>query len=182
MPRKNIHDLCQCGNKKQIRSKLCKPCNSKLQSEIYTKNRRLCPQCNGSLHKLATVCNTCLLENKKLSVLHNNTPIKNYLYKNNKDPNFFSRIRSHAASVVKHLQLSSNCSVCNFPHTDICHIKPIADFDENTPICEVNSRDNLIILCKNCHWLFDHGHNSLDAIQDYYTKLSASVNDITVPS
>lgn len=46
-------------------------------------------------------------------------------------------------------------------HVDICHIKSISEFDETTLLSEVNHADNLIALCKNCHWEFDNGYLTL---------------------
>lgn len=72
--------------------------------------------------------------------------------------NNYSRIRDHAAKVVKKLGIDfSSCSVCGYDkHVHICHIKPISSFDETSTLSEINSPDNLIILCPNCHWEFDH--------------------------
>lgn len=39
---------------------------------------------------------------------------------------------------------------------EACHIKPISSFDKSSKLSEVNSLDNLLSLCPNCHWLFDH--------------------------
>lgn len=53
---------------------------------------------------------------------------------------------------------NSLCYNCGYnKHTEICHIIPIASFSDDTMICLVNSTDNLIELCPNCHWEFDHG-------------------------
>jgi len=41
----------------------------------------------------------------------------------------------------------------------VCHIKAVSDFDENTPIVIINSIDNLMALCPNCHWEFDNNKN-----------------------
>ncbi|HCT81196.1 MAG TPA: hypothetical protein DGT23_32430 [Micromonosporaceae bacterium] len=46
-------------------------------------------------------------------------------------------------------------------HVDICHIKPISDFDSSATIYEVNVRTNLVALDKRCHWEFDHGYLTL---------------------
>jgi 5-methylcytosine-specific restriction endonuclease McrA len=49
------------------------------------------------------------------------------------------------------------CNNCGYDkHVEICHIKPISEFDVNTKIKEVNSPDNLVQLCPNCHWEFDN--------------------------
>ena len=33
----------------------------------------------------------------------------------------------------------------------ICHIKPVAEFDDDATLEEINARENLIALCPNCH-------------------------------
>ena len=50
------------------------------------------------------------------------------------------------------------CVCCGYDqHIDVCHKRPIASFPLDTPILVVNSLDNLVGLCPNCHWEFDHG-------------------------
>lgn len=50
------------------------------------------------------------------------------------------------------------CYLCGYDkHVEICHIKAVADFDENTLIKEINSPDNLVALCRNHHWELDNG-------------------------
>jgi hypothetical protein len=54
------------------------------------------------------------------------------------------------------------CCKCGYDkHFEVCHIKPIQDFPENTVMSIVNAVDNLTALCPNCHWEFDHGLLSL---------------------
>jgi len=49
------------------------------------------------------------------------------------------------------------CVVCGYStHFEVCHIRPIQEFPDNTPMSVVNSLDNLTALCPNCHWEFDH--------------------------
>lgn len=42
-------------------------------------------------------------------------------------------------------------------HFDVCHIKPIGSFDDDTLVAEINDLTNLVPLCKNHHWEMDHG-------------------------
>lgn len=54
------------------------------------------------------------------------------------------------------------CAKCGYSkHFEICHIKSIKDFPDDTPMSVVNAPENLIALCPNCHWEFDHGLLSL---------------------
>lgn len=71
--------------------------------------------------------------------------------------NKYSRVRSSARVIFKDL-LKNPCQVCGYDkHVELCHIKPIASFEENTLLKEINTKDNLIMLCPNCHWELDHG-------------------------
>jgi len=50
------------------------------------------------------------------------------------------------------------CNVCGYSkHFEICHLRPIQDFPISTPMSKVNSLENLVALCPNCHWELDHG-------------------------
>lgn len=45
---------------------------------------------------------------------------------------------------------------------EICHIKPISEFSDDTLIAIINHPDNIVILCPNCHWEFDNGLLKID--------------------
>lgn len=72
--------------------------------------------------------------------------------------NKFDAIRAAARKIMKDvIDSGAGCENCKWPHhVEVCHIKPIAMFSEDTLISEVNHLDNLKLLCPNCHWLFDH--------------------------
>ena len=70
---------------------------------------------------------------------------------------YTSEIRNFARSWNPTL-VGSPCQHCGYDvHTEICHIKPIKEFDDLTPLCEVNRSENLVVLCPNHHWEFDNG-------------------------
>jgi hypothetical protein len=68
-----------------------------------------------------------------------------------------ARIRSLARAIVrkKGKQVCASCSYNK--HVEVCHIVPIKNFDETISIAKINEENNLICLCPNCHWEFDHG-------------------------
>lgn len=69
-----------------------------------------------------------------------------------------SRIRTLARDKALSLGKLSRCSNCGYDkHVDTCHVKAIVDHSDDTLISEINSPENLIGLCKNCHWEFDNG-------------------------
>jgi len=54
--------------------------------------------------------------------------------------------------------LLKQCAICNYSmHVDACHRKAINSFPDDALIQEINNTTNLIGLCKNHHWEFDHG-------------------------
>jgi hypothetical protein len=71
-----------------------------------------------------------------------------------------SRALSHIRGFAKRRLNPKNnsCKNCGYnKHTETCHIKPIRDFQNENLISDINSPKNIIILCPNCHWEFDHG-------------------------
>lgn len=50
------------------------------------------------------------------------------------------------------------CFVCGYDkHVELAHIKPISSFAMSAKLSEVNSAENVVQLCPNCHWEFDNG-------------------------
>lgn len=50
------------------------------------------------------------------------------------------------------------CQHCGYnKHVELCHKRDIADFPDSATLGEINSRENVIQLCRNCHWEFDNG-------------------------
>lgn len=50
------------------------------------------------------------------------------------------------------------CFSCGYDgkSLDVAHLIPVKSFPDDTPISIVNSESNLRVLCKNCHWEYDH--------------------------
>lgn len=50
------------------------------------------------------------------------------------------------------------CAICGYnKHIEISHKKAISDFDLDTQVSVVNSKENIWPLCPNHHWEFDNG-------------------------
>lgn len=72
-------------------------------------------------------------------------------------PSKYDTIRKCARSYSKYI-LPKICMLCKYDkHYEVCHIKPVSSFNYDQLLSEVNNRDNLVHLCPNCHWEFDHG-------------------------
>jgi predicted HNH restriction endonuclease len=70
----------------------------------------------------------------------------------------YELVRSHAHRLSKHMKWATKiCQKCNWDkHTELCHIKPISLFSLSTKLEEINSKENIIFLCPNCHWTLDN--------------------------
>jgi hypothetical protein len=79
---------------------------------------------------------------------------------------------SWASSNIRNLNRSWNkalldlgCQNCGYSkHIELCHIKAVSDFSKDTQLSIVNHPDNILVLCRNCHWEFDNKLLSLDDI------------------
>lgn len=64
----------------------------------------------------------------------------------------------------KHLK-KKPCANCGYDkHVELCHIKAITDFDESALLGDINSEENNIQLCRNCHWELDNNLLTIEAI------------------
>ena len=69
-----------------------------------------------------------------------------------------SQIRELARNVYSKSDKPKCCINCGYDkHYEICHVKALKDFTDESLISEINSLTNLIALCPNCHWEFDSG-------------------------
>ncbi len=86
-----------------------------------------------------------------------------------------SHIRLFAKSWNKDL-VNLPCAKCKYTkHVELAHIKGVSTYSDNTLLSEVNSPQNLIQLCPNCHWEFDNGYRDefkdiLQSVGKVYTS------------
>ena len=114
------------------------------------KQVKICPQCkkvNQSIHAVkGKICRNCYYINirKELENCTDRTFPRN-------------KINKHAQAIYRESGQLHKCQVCGYDFAiQICHIKPVKQFPKNTPYKTINKLSNLIALCRNCHWEFDH--------------------------
>lgn len=67
-----------------------------------------------------------------------------------------AHVRGFARSWLKHLT-ELPCARCGYDlHVELAHIKAVTEFDDDALLTDINSTDNVIQLCPNCHWEFDN--------------------------
>jgi tryptophan halogenase len=97
------------------------------------------------------------IQNKKENTL--NTPLGEFREKNKHlhRSSLNAHIRVLARSWFKDLT-KLPCACCGYDkHVELCHIKSLSSFGDDSLISEANHKDNIVQLCPNCHWEFDNG-------------------------
>lgn len=75
----------------------------------------------------------------------------------------YQAIRHHAHRVMSMTDTKKVCWKCGYSiYVELCHLKAIGDFDEDTPISEINDLGNLRYLCPNHHKELDLGILEID--------------------
>ena len=118
------------------------------------RKTKKCRKCSSFILSTRAYCPTCIKAKKHIEhsmVL--NRPIGSYIKTGG--ANRFNAIRQHARRITKSRpQICVNCGYDK--HIHAAHKKDIKDFPLITLLSEVNHPDNLVLLCPNCHWEFDH--------------------------
>lgn len=133
-------------------------CGAVYNNKAFPKRKRkvrtkiFCEKCGKELSKNGKIrCKSCVNPNLTLA--------------GSKDE--FGRFRHNLIRGRSRLLLKDEkeCKRCGYDkHIEICHIKPISSFSLDTLVDIVNDRSNLIALCPNCHWEFDHNLVTLEEI------------------
>lgn len=81
--------------------------------------------------------------------------------------NRYRSIRDKGNNFYKHYGKSSECEHCGYSkHTENCHIRPVSDFEDGDTVWDCNKPDNMVFLCRNCHWELDNGILTIEEIRD----------------
>lgn len=164
MPALILHDNCKCGEKKKTTSETCRKCY-----RLTVCNSISCDLCGKKRRKKSRnpLCRSCYDSKRQERIINDERLIGDVFYADGS--NKYNYIRGIAFNLVSSLKLEKICQCCNFSKgVQICHKRAISDFPVDTPMNKVNNIDNLILLCPNCHWLFDHGYNSMEELKKFY--------------
>ncbi len=118
-------------------------------------------QLRNKYHK---TCGDCLFNYN-----HYEVTIKQSFPKTTTHDRRYNLVRERAKRLADNVyNLHKHCPLCDSNEFDkvvhLCHIKAISEFNDETPLKVVNSKDNLIYLCPSHHEMFDNGYISLDTI------------------
>lgn len=142
-----------------------KSCSAKHTNILFPKKKtkKKCIDCGQSV--ISYKYDRCEIHHQeykkyKEDTLYQNKTLKEYRNKLSVKGKHPSWLNSH----IRHFCRSWNNSLTKLPcancgynlHVELCHIKDVASFPETSTLAEVNSKENVIQLCRNCHWEFDN--------------------------
>jgi hypothetical protein len=156
-----------CKDEFNCKSNLKTKCCSRKCADNLHNPKKKCgkckkPDCNNitSNHR-KVLCDICIGEGRSYYKAYNYMlPDELPLYKviKQRGSNKFDVVRSWARKKMINSGVELKCDVCDYDiHVEAAHIKPLSTFSPDTLISEVNSFDNLRLMCRNHHWELDHG-------------------------
>lgn len=159
---------CQTCDSRTNNPRFCsKSCAAKHNNKIFPKRsieaQNKCTTCGkrcsrGKEFSNTQYCKSCSAQHRCIE--YGNTTTKKDCIKSSShyaSKHRYEKIRQHGKRLADILGWrSSCCEKCGYAkHTELCHIKPIASFTDETLLSEINSRQNISFLCPNCHWELD---------------------------
>jgi len=142
---------CHCCRVLTDNPKFCsRSCSAKVSNKCKPKRvakLRSCIRCGCQVFRRRTVCDDCLTP---LDVT-----LEEIQYTKHGAASAFALVRSRARAITKDWE--KVCSHCGYSkHVEVCHIKAVSEYPLDSRVSIVNDPSNLILLCPNCHWEFDH--------------------------
>lgn len=140
---------------KKTKNHFCsKSCSAKYNNKLFPKREKqqyYCKKCSQPCQSRRVYCSICFRETFNDPT---KTTIEDLIGKEQQSRH--SVVRAYARMVTA--QREKKCVNCGYDkHVETCHIKGVKEFPFSTLLSEVNHPNNLILLCRNCHWEFDHG-------------------------
>lgn len=141
-------------------------CSAKHTNVLYPKKKlkRTCSKCEKVVKSYKhTLCEYHHEEYKQNKYVNTKNLTLEHYWSRKSLENLHSssknaHIRQLGRTKFKEL-LTKPCAKCGYDkHVELCHIKPIRDFQPTDKVDLVNSEENVIQLCTNCHWEFDNGY------------------------
>lgn len=147
---------CSNCQKETENPKFCsRSCSSSYSNKVKPKRKmtKQCKVCQCLIGADHVYCSDCYQND----FLIGDVTIAEAIYTKHHRSSAYALVRLRARAVGKTLGYTK-CAACGYDkHVEICHIKSISSFPDDTFISIVNRPENLTPLCPNHHWEFDNG-------------------------
>lgn len=135
-------------------------CAAITNNKKFVKRKKLVDKdiciCGSKKSRYGNVCQKCI--NKINFDNYSNKMLSDFISKNTASRAKYNQVRFYARKSMNIWNIPKECKICGFnEYVEVCHIKPIGSFSEDTLMLEVNSKENLVYLCPNHHKLLDIG-------------------------
>lgn len=145
--KKFCNKSCSAKYNNKLKGRICR---SK-EEERESRKRCKCPKCEKPIKCSSKVCISCVkLEQGKVT---KGKFIKRFKSRTN------ARVSLQGKAKRNYIKNNPNTKCfCGYSkHLQVCHIKSISSFSDDTLISEINDPSNLIGMCPNHHWEYDNG-------------------------
>ena len=147
--------LCLNCSQETTNPKFCsRSCSVSYNNKRNAKRKPegICKKCGESTSSTRVYCKSCWVVRNIVDI---DITLEEAVYKKHHVSSAYALVRSRARTKVKNeLQSCENCGYDK--HVEVAHIKAINSFPKDTKLSVINHRDNLKLLCPNCHWEFDN--------------------------
>jgi len=148
-----MNTCLQCG-KETSNPKFCSTsCAATYNNKRAPKRRKIqtgvCAYCGKPTYNRRKYCPGCYYK------MLDSYTLADVQYDKHHISSAWALVRTRARVIMsKEPQVCCKCGYSK--HVEVAHIRPIKDFPITTKVSEVNDKSNLMLLCPNCHWEFDH--------------------------
>ncbi len=149
-------DKGSCAVKRSI-SHFCTRSCAAVYNNTHRASRlkKKCKSCGTKIRSQWTYCGDCKENRRRQKDTIDESRSISYYASKTSGANRYRGIRLLARLKTK--MWPQVCLHCSYKlHVETCHMKGISSFSPDTLVSVVNSFDNLLLLCRNCHWEFDH--------------------------
>ena len=142
----------QCGKETgnpKFCSRSCSAIYNNKGIKRHGNNTTICPMCGGNKSLTSETCLNCF--RIRTTVKQGKRKLEEVIRDNSKYK--CEQVRRHAHAVMRDFSnKEKKCEVCGYDiYLELCHIKPIVDFDFEDLLEDINNLDNLMWLCPNHH-------------------------------
>jgi len=150
-----MNSCLKCGS--PTKTKFCsRSCSASYNNRVKPKRKpeHKCIDCGKPITAKRARCREHYLIWKQEQVVKDMT-LSEAIYTNHHRSSAYALVRSRARSLFKKLGIDT-CECCGYnKHVEIAHKKAVSTFEGDTLISVINSKENLMALCPNCHWEYD---------------------------
>ena len=151
-----MNSCLNCGS--STKTKFCsRSCSTSFNNRVKPKRNpeHKCIDCGKPINSKRARCREHYLLWLKTKETKDMT-LTEAIYDKHHRSSAYALVRTRARAFAKKLGLDT-CEKCGYDkHVEIAHKKGISTFEGDTLISVINSKENLMALCPNCHWEYDN--------------------------